>query len=307
MERIFHSSRYSLHLLFQVQDDVGAARLLFALLDGVAAVAGRFPAGSRSPCLPPLAGDERDPVGHHEGGVEADAELADQLRVVLDGFLLQALHEGAGAGAGDGADVLLHLGDRHADAVVADGEGAGPLVGDDLDLPVAVPLQKRFAGVGFEADLVDGVGGVGDQFPQEDVLVGVEGMDDEVEQLLDLGLELFGGFGHAAGSPLVSWMIFLEENNFVNARILFNSDKVSECSEHNQQACVFQGGRGTKFVPLREILFSEFLADRLDHVIGIIDGGINEIGMFSSAMEPAADLHVRRRDGAADDIDALAG
>ena len=33
------------------------------------------------------------------------------------------------------------------------------------------------------------IGGVGDELPEEDLLVGVEGVDDEREQLVDLRLE----------------------------------------------------------------------------------------------------------------------
>ena len=33
------------------------------------------------------------------------------------------------------------------------------------------------------------IGGVGDELPEEDLLVGVEGVDDEGEQLVDLRLE----------------------------------------------------------------------------------------------------------------------
>ena len=66
-------------------------------------------------------------VGHHEGGVEAHAELADDVGGVLPAVLLlgQLLLELEGAAAGDGAQVLLQLLLRHADAVVGDGQGAG--------------------------------------------------------------------------------------------------------------------------------------------------------------------------------------
>src|SRR3712207_7536272 len=47
-------------------------------LDRVRALAGRLPAGALG--LPGPPRDERDPVGHHEGRVEADPELPDQLR-----------------------------------------------------------------------------------------------------------------------------------------------------------------------------------------------------------------------------------
>jgi hypothetical protein len=39
-------------------------------------------------------------------------------------------------------------------------------------------------------ELVKGVGGVGDQFPQEDLPVGIKGMDEEVQQTAYFGLKL---------------------------------------------------------------------------------------------------------------------
>jgi hypothetical protein len=47
------------------------------------------------------------------------------------------------------------------------------------------------------------IGGVGDELAEEDLLVGVEGVDDEREELVDLGLE-GEGLGlrrHGCGGP----------------------------------------------------------------------------------------------------------
>ena len=76
-------------------------------------------------------------------------------------------------------------------------------VGLDADVRLAARRQVG-AGQPLEAELVDRVGRVRDQLAQEDVLVGVERMDHEVEQLLDLGLELvtLGGLAHGGGSVL---------------------------------------------------------------------------------------------------------
>ena len=52
-----------------------------------------------------LAGDDLDLVGDHEDAVEADAELADEVRV-LAGVAGELGEEVLGAGAGDGAEVL---------------------------------------------------------------------------------------------------------------------------------------------------------------------------------------------------------
>jgi hypothetical protein len=55
-------------------------------------------------------------------------------------------------------------------------------------------LGLEQAGVvqGLEAQLVAGVGGVGNQLAQEDLAVAVEGVDHQLKQLLHFGLEAEG-------------------------------------------------------------------------------------------------------------------
>ena len=68
--------------------------------------------------------DDLDPVGDHEGRVEADAELADELRAFAALGGLDPVHERLGARARDGAERLDHLVPAHADAVVLDRQAA---------------------------------------------------------------------------------------------------------------------------------------------------------------------------------------
>ena len=177
----------ALHVVLEREDDVGAAVLARAVLDGVALEAVALPHVRH--VLAPGARDDLDLLGHHEGRVEAHTELADDVDVValvLGVGLLELLR----AGVGDGAQVALELVGRHADAVVRDGEGAGVLVGCDADgEAVLVELDIR-VGEALEVELVLGVGRVGDELAEEDLLVGVDRVDHEVEQLLALCLEL---------------------------------------------------------------------------------------------------------------------
>ena len=69
---------------------------------------------------------------------------------------------------------------------------------------LAVALEQALVGQRLEAQLVAGVGGVGDQLPQEDLLVAVEGVDHQIQQLADLGLETVGGLlGHGWSRSVV--------------------------------------------------------------------------------------------------------
>src|SRR3546814_13901898 len=61
-------------------------------------------------------------------------------------FIPELLHEGSGAGTGDGAEVVDKLLAVHADAVVGDGEGLGRSVGLEADAAEArsSPILSRY-------------------------------------------------------------------------------------------------------------------------------------------------------------------
>lgn len=52
-----------------------------------------------------------------------------------------------------------------------------------------IPLQLSLVHQGLVPNLVEGIGCVGDQFSQKDLLVGVESVDDQREKLVDFRLE----------------------------------------------------------------------------------------------------------------------
>ena len=185
-----------------MHDDVGADAFLFALGDGVAVRALGFPFVGLVGAVG--AGDDGDLVGDHEGGVEADAELADDVDVrALLGGVVDAALEGHGAALGDDAEVGFELFLGHADAVIGDGDGARTLIHGHEDAEILAVQAHLVVRQGQVAELVNGVRGVGNDLAQEDLLVGVDGVDHEVEQPFALGLELL--LGHI--------FVFLPRNN----------------------------------------------------------------------------------------------
>jgi hypothetical protein len=174
--------------LAEVEDDVGAARVLAGRFDAVIAFAGALPSHAVPGLKARAAREERHPVGDDERGVEADAKLADQLGI-LGAIGREGFEELAGAGLRDRADVLDDVLARHADAVVRDRDRAGLLVVTDANLQVRVVSDERAVGNGIEPQLVAGVRRIGHEFPQEDLLVAVQGVNHQVEELFDLGLE----------------------------------------------------------------------------------------------------------------------
>ena len=193
-----------LGVVAHVQDDAGAADVGVGFGNGEAALAVRLPHPGLA--LAGLAAGDLDKIGDHEGGVEADAELPDQ-RHVLARVAAELFEEGAGAGAGDGAQILDQILAVHADAVVGDGDGRGVLVDGDRDLEGAAVGGEIGLGQGRVAEPVAGVGGIGDQLPQEDLLVRIDRVDHQVEDAPHLGLELQCILAHGAVlSCDVSWL-----------------------------------------------------------------------------------------------------
>jgi len=98
---------------------------------------------------------------------------------------------------GDRAEVFDQLGLGHADPEVLDRQGFGLVVGRDVDLQLQLVVEDLLFGQLEMPELLQRVGGIGDQFADEDLLLGVKRVDDDIEQLLDLSLELKGlRFGH---------------------------------------------------------------------------------------------------------------
>jgi homospermidine synthase len=58
-----------------------------------------------------------------------------------------------------------------------------------VDEHLGLRVEHRLVGERLVADLVERIGRVGDELAQEDLLVRVEGVDDEREKLVDLSLE----------------------------------------------------------------------------------------------------------------------
>ena len=94
-------------------------------------------------------------------------------------------------GEGNLVDVALHFVGRHADPVITNGQGFGFPVHRDIDATFIA-----FGAVtchGCHAALADGIGAVADEFPEEDLMAGINGLLDDREDIfrMDLNLTLF--------------------------------------------------------------------------------------------------------------------
>ena len=72
-----------LGIVFQMEGDNGSALALFGTADGIFRLAAGLPQHGVRGIGTGLAGQHFDFSGNNEGGIEADAELTDQLGILL--------------------------------------------------------------------------------------------------------------------------------------------------------------------------------------------------------------------------------
>jgi len=177
---------------------------------------GESTTGSRLPnvlLVVVVLGGDLDLFSDEVGRVEPDTELTDHADIST---AAQGLHESLGSGLGDCSQVVDEVGLGHTDTSVSDGQALVLLVGGDSDVELVLAVEDRLVGERLVSDLVESIRRVGlvitsnvrsaygnngwevegtrrdethDQLSQEDFLVRVKGVDDQVHQLADLGLE----------------------------------------------------------------------------------------------------------------------
>ena len=94
---------------------------------------------------------------------------------------LGGFEELARARVGDGAQVADQLLGGHADAGVLDGQRIGFRVRQDADRQRRVRVEHLAVGQQLEVHARQRVRGVRDQLAQEDLALGVQGMDQDVQ------------------------------------------------------------------------------------------------------------------------------
>jgi len=164
-----------------VENDGRAVFRFFTFFQAVCAVAGRFP----FVCLffSGFAGDDGHRIGYHEGRIETDAELADEVfvrRVAVLGFL-QFFQESFRTRFGNGPQILHQVFFIHAQAIIGNGQRMGIGIGCQMDFKSCIPFEDIAVGQRFVVELINCIGCIGYEFTEENFMIGIDRMNHQVQ------------------------------------------------------------------------------------------------------------------------------
>merc|ERR1719329_1955320 len=196
-------------ILLQVADDLGATLdltvdHLSVLLHCEGTTSSGFPDVL---LIVVVLADNSHLVGHKVSRVETDTELTNHRNVPAGGH---GLHESLGARLGNGSKIVDELILGHANTRILNGQCGIGLVRNDLDVEVWLRLDLLRLGDRLVSNLVKGIRSVGDQLTEEDFLVGVESVNDQAHQLLNISIESkgLGTLRHGASIKIKShWIL----------------------------------------------------------------------------------------------------
>ena len=128
-------------------------------------------------------GDQFNRVAYHKGRVKTKAKVTDDTVVLV--ISLVFFHKFQRSGKGNLANIAIQLLGGHADSVVGYGKGLGALIQNDLNaigLIAVIILTKRSKPL----ELGDGIGGIGDDLAEKNILFGIKPFFDDGEDMLGL-------------------------------------------------------------------------------------------------------------------------
>ena len=90
------------------------------------------------------------------------------------------------------AQVLRQFLAAHPNAIVCNRDTPGRLVGGNVDLKGKVPVKDLIFSQLSQTKLLQCIRGIGNQLPNEDFPVGVERMDNDIQQLPNFRMKFSG-------------------------------------------------------------------------------------------------------------------
>ena len=185
--------------LAKLQGNRGTVFVCCTGLDGISPVRCRFP-------LPAffftgLTGHQRYLIRYHKSGIKADTELSDQVLIhcIFRGAVLSSSISGglfglfrqlirfgqpgqkfSGPGLGDSADIFDDFLFVHTYARICNGQGMFFRVRGQTDFKFFFAFQQFRIGQRRKAQFIHSIAGIGNQLPQKNLMIGIDGMNHQI-------------------------------------------------------------------------------------------------------------------------------
>ena len=191
------AAREFFFIIFQVNHHLGAAQIFLDCLQRIIRPASRRPF-DRLVFGPIRARNNIHLLRHHKSRIEADAELPDDGGGVIR-LVRHCLDEGFRPRLGNRAQAGDNLIVIHADAGIADRQRLRRFIQLDAYLQIRLRIHHIVVRQHFKLQPIQRVRRVGNQLAQEDLLLGIQRMDENVQKLLRFRLK--GMFARSSASP----------------------------------------------------------------------------------------------------------
>mmetsp|Transcript_16272 Transcript_16272/g.29323 ORF Transcript_16272/g.29323 Transcript_16272/m.29323 type:complete len:725 (-) Transcript_16272:113-2287(-) len=173
-------------ILLEVKNDLGTTAQDFALsvtLNSKRTTSLRFPDVL---LIVVVLGNNSDLISNEVGGIKAYTKLTNHANIGTGG---KSLHESLGPRASNSTKIVNEINLGHTDTGIDKGKSALSLVRNNVDVKLRVRVKKSLLGKRLVPNLVNSITSIADKFTKENLLVGVEGVNNERQQLVDLCLE----------------------------------------------------------------------------------------------------------------------
>ena len=182
----------------QMQDDGRTVFRFFTFVQRVLAIACRFPLVGLA--FTSLTGNDRNGVGDHKSRIKTNTKLANHIlisdfAICFLGFF-QLFQEGLGTGFGNRTEILNQVVTVHAQTIIGNSQSMGVCIRCDMDFKTRIAFEQIAVRQRFIVQFIDRIRGIGNQFPQENFMIRINGMDHQVQQLFRFRLEFKSFFRH---------------------------------------------------------------------------------------------------------------
>mmetsp|Transcript_14736 Transcript_14736/g.19260 ORF Transcript_14736/g.19260 Transcript_14736/m.19260 type:complete len:273 (+) Transcript_14736:1475-2293(+) len=174
------------HIFLQVENDACTTvnTSIISLGDGEGTTS------LRSPCVGiffvVVFGSNLNLVSYEVSRVETNTKLSNHGNISTSA---QRFHKLFGSRLGNGTQVVHQISLGHTNTSILNGQGVVGFVSDQFDLQLRLRVQDCRVSQRLVTDLIKSITSIGNQFSQENLLVGVKGVDDQRKKLVDISRE----------------------------------------------------------------------------------------------------------------------